>query len=129
MTLRFFPNLAIIVLAATSLNLGAFDVQAQTLLKNAQSDRLPIQGVRGEESSKGTHKVQRSGKTLFPGDHFLKAVPGDHFTPQQERMLVNQGISSLADFMAADAATIGRVVNMPERSVIRWQQDIKNRMR
>ncbi|MFU8825318.1 hypothetical protein, partial [Yoonia sp.] len=73
--------------------------------------------------------VPHSGKILFPGDHFSRAFPGDHFTPTQQRMLVSQGVTSLADFMATDAAVIGRIVGAPERSVISWQKDIKDRMR
>lgn len=69
------------------------------------------------------------GSTLFPGDHFSRAFPGDHFTSRQQAMLERQGIRTIGDFVAADAAAVARITGAPQRSVMGWQREISGKLR
>lgn len=74
-------------------------------------------------------RQSRSGNTLFPGDHFSRAFPGDMWTPRQQAMLERQGIRTIGDFVAADAAAVARITGAPQRSVMSWQREIRGQLR
>src|SRR6056297_1370049 len=101
-------TIAAVPLAAFLLvGLGTLDGAAKTLPEQVGSDHTIksvgfIQGLTVASDK----NVAGIGEVFFPGDHFSRAFPGDHFTPRQRSMLEGQGIKSVADFIAADAAVI-----------------------
>ncbi|MDD7973229.1 hypothetical protein [Roseinatronobacter alkalisoli] len=132
MSHHVLPKLVATSLAASALiGSGPSEVWVQTLSQTNKTDSraLQIDGVVGEQTSTGSARVPHSGKIMFPGDHFTQAFPGDHFSPRQQRALTSQGITTLADFMAANPSVIGRLVGESPHAVSQWQQDIKTRLR
>ena len=118
------------LVASILLGFGPLDAAAQALSQQVRSDRaIALDGVIGEETTTRDSKLRGMGKVFFPGDHFTRAFPGDHFTLRQRAMLEGQGIRSVADFIAADAAVIARLVGAQPMSVNKWQTDIKRGLR
>ncbi|ATX67268.1 hypothetical protein [Roseinatronobacter bogoriensis] len=130
MSPRYLPNLAALSVAGSLfLTLIPVDLQAQTNLQTAQSNHLQIEGIRGEDTITGVRNVPGIGKVFSPTDDMARAFPGDHFTPRQRAMLEAQGIRTVADFVATDAAIIARLVGAPRTSVSKWQREIKTNLR
>lgn len=130
MTRPNLPKLAILPITASVFLASILAAaQAQTVQQEVQPNWLKIDGVRGEETIMRSRSVPGIGKVFLPGDSVSRAFPGDMFTPGQNHALEAQGIKTLGDFIAADAAVIGRVLGKPPRAVSQLQQDIKSRLR
>lgn len=124
---------ALALLAATLLmGFGAPHAFAQDRLHIAQADRMVSDGVRGNATItgglRGNNRVPGIGKVFFPGDHFTQAFPGDHFTPRQVGALNAHGITTIAQFVQADTASVARVIGADARTVGTWQRQVGERV-
>ena len=97
--------------------------------KNLSPRALKIEGIKGEPTIPRSQQVPGIGKVFFPGDHFSEAFPGDHFTTRQISALNAQGVRTVEQFLKADAAVIGRLVDTDARTVGQWQRTIYQNMR
>lgn len=130
MTCPDLSKLAILPIAASACLVSPLATgQAQTVQQGEQSNFLNIEGIRGEETTTRGEGTAGAGEVFFPGDTFSRAFPGDTFTPRQRRAIEAQGIRTLADFIAADAVVIGRIMGTSPGTVRQWQQDIRSRLR
>lgn len=113
-------------MACVLLGVGTQGVLAQSGRVMIESD-IEIDLFHEKQSSSGDRQIPPPH--VFLDDHFSRAFPGDHFTPQQQATLEAQGISTIGDFIAADPALIARVARAPQRTVSSWQREIRGNIR
>lgn len=119
-------TIAVALTGCMLFGLGAQGASAQSASRTIEPDH-DLDLFHGRQSRSGDRQIPPPH--VFLDDHFSRAFPGSHFTPRQHAMLERQGIRTIGDFIAADAAVIARVTGAPQRSVIGWQREISGKLR